>query len=318
VSNLSEKAERLAGMGQVAEALRLLDPAARSGDADALFTLASWLLAGHWLRRDLPQARTLFGHAGERGHAAGAAVYTAFLANGTGGPRDWAGALALLRRRAGGDPAAASQLACIDAMTLSRDGAPLALPGIETLSADPRVVLAPDFLSPAECAYLVQAATPMFEPSMVIDPRSNTFVRDAVRTSDLAGFPFALENPAIHAINRRIAALSGTDPAQGEPLQILRYAQGQEYKLHLDALPGGGNQRVLTVLVYLNDDLRGGETVFPDLGISVAPQRGMALLFANADAAGHPDGRMRHAGQPIVSGTKYLASRWIRAAPLQY
>jgi prolyl 4-hydroxylase len=318
VSNLSEKAERLANMGQVGEALRLLDPAARGGDADALFTLASWLLAGQWLRRDLPQARTLFGHAGERGHTPGAAVYTAFLGNGTGGARDWSGALALLQHRAASDQGAASQLSCIEAMALTSDGAPLGLPEIDTLSVDPRVVVVPDFLSSAECAYLIQAATPLFEPSMVIDPRSNVLIRDPIRTSDLAGFPFALENPAIHAVNRRIAAATGTDPAQGEPLQILRYARGQEYKLHLDALPDGGNQRVMTFLIYLNDDLRGGETVFPDLGITIAPKRGMALFFANADTAGRADGRMRHAGLPIERGIKYLASRWIRAAPLQY
>lgn len=318
MTNLTDRAEALANMGRVAEALQLLDPAARSGNADALFTLASWLLTGQWLRRDLPQARLLFGHAAEKGHAAGAAVYTAFLGNGTGGPRDWPGALAMLRRRALSDPAAARQLACIEAMALGLDGALLTLPDIEILRADPRITVARNFLTPAECAYLVDVATPLFEPSVVVDPRSGALVRDPVRTSDLAGFPLALENPVIHAINRRIAALSGTDVAQGEPVQVLRYVRGQEYKLHLDALPGGDNQRILTALVYLNDDMHGGETAFPELGLTIFPKQGMALIFSNADGTGMPDPRTRHAGQPIESGTKYVLSRWIRAKPLRY
>jgi prolyl 4-hydroxylase len=39
------------------------------------------------------------------------------------------------------------------------------------------------------------------------------------------------------------------------------------------------------------------------------------LLFANTLADGSPDQRTRHAGARVISGVKYMASRWIRDHP---
>ena len=65
-------------------------------------------------------------------------------------------------------------------------------------------------------------------------------VQNPVRTSDAMVFPWIAESPAVHALNRRIAAATGTIPAQGEPLQVLRYRRGQQYRPHLDC---GGRRR---------------------------------------------------------------------------
>jgi prolyl 4-hydroxylase len=138
-----------------------------------------------------------------------------------------------------------------------------------------------------------------------------------VRTSDAAAFPLAVENPAIHALNRRLATLSGTAVSQGEPLQVLRYRPGQEYRPHGDAFPPGvENQRILTVLVYLNSGYSGGETHFVVNGLSIKGDPGDALLFRNTLPDGNFDPRTKHAGLPVTSGTKFIASRWIRAQPI--
>ena len=96
---------------------------------------------------------------------------------------------------------------------------------------------------------------------------------------------------------------------------MLRYRPGDEYRPHLDTLPGVANQRAVTVLTYLNDGYAGGQTCFTELGITVEGKRGDALVFVNIDDDGLPDPRLRHAGLPVVQGTKWLASRWIRQAP---
>src|SRR6185503_19066481 len=121
--------------------------------------------------------------------------------------------------------------------------------------------------SAAECAYLAAAAAPMLEPAVVIEPGTGRQVRDPVRVCDSAGFPWPLENPAVHALNRRLAAASGSAPEQGEPLQVLRYRPGGEYRPHFDAIPGFANQRVATLIVWLNEDYEGGETDFPTPGL---------------------------------------------------
>ena len=151
---------------------------------------------------------------------------------------------------------------------------------------------------------------------VVIDPVSQRFISDPVRIARSTGFPFVLESPFLHALNRRIAALTRTRYEQGEPLQVLSYRAGEEYKLHSDVLPGPVNQRVLTVLVALGDDFAGGETAFPDLGIRWRGQVGEALVFANTDARGAPEPTARHAGMPVAAGTKTILSKWIRQAPL--
>ena len=100
------------------------------------------------------------------------------------------------------------------------------------------------------------------------------------------GFPLVFESPAIHALCRRLAAASETHVKQGEPLQVLRYRPGQEYRPHFDAIGDEDNQRVLTFLVYLNEDYEGGETEFIATGFKVKGKKGDGLLFRNADAVG--------------------------------
>jgi len=294
----------------------MIDGAAAAGDAAAAFVRATWFLTGEHGVRDLAQACALFGRAAAGGHGPAVPVLEAFLATGTGGPRDWPGALAVLAQRAGHDAQAATQAALLDAMPLTPGGDPVARPAARILSQDPRVILFPALFTPAECGGLAELAAADFQPSTVIDPRSGRPMRDPVRTSDVAAFPLAAEGAFVHALNRRIATATGTDPRQGEPLQVLRYAGGQQYHPHLDVLPQEANQRVLTVLVWLNDGYAGGETRFPELDLSLKGRPGDALAFVNVHATGRPDQRLRHAGLPVTDGAKLLASRWIRARPL--
>lgn len=313
---ISDQAEVLAGRGQRADAVRLLEQGARRGDADALFTLATWRLAGRHLPRDLAQSRHLFAHAAQRGRPDALAIYIAFVANGTGGPADWREAMRLLDAFAATDPDADAQRQLIAAMDLTADGAPATSRAPERVSASPDLVRFPALFTPAECAWLMAAAGPMLEPASVVDPRSGRLTLDPVRTSDVAAFPLALENPAVRALNRRLAAASSTDVAQGEPLQIISYRPGQQYRPHSDAFDRTDNQRILTMLVYLNDDYTGGETQFADGGPVIRGAIGDAILFRNANGAGNADPAARHAGLPVVTGRKLIASRWIRERPL--
>ena len=56
-------------------------------------------------------------------------------------------------------------------------------------------------------------------------------------------------------------------------------------------------------------------TAFPDLSISIRVEAGDVLVFQNVDAEGRPHPLMRHAGQPVTRGAKWIATRWIRTAP---
>jgi prolyl 4-hydroxylase len=318
VSETVKKAVSLLQQGEVQAAAALLEQAERAGCSRAARELALWHLTGQVIRRDLAASRALFERAMQLGDTYSAAISRAFLACGVGGPADWPRAAALLRDAAASDHNAAAQLRLIKAMDLSPSGEPQTDFASEILSDFPEVRLFPALFTPAECAYLIDTATPSLRPSFVVDPYTGQQIPNPVRTSSGTAFPFVDENPAIHALNRRLAAASSTDVRAGEPLQVLSYAPGQQYRQHSDALPGvaPNQQRVLTFLVYLNEDYEGGETALPAAGIQVRGRLGDGLLFRNASADGVPDPRAIHAGLPVSRGVKLIASRWIRAAPL--
>lgn len=319
MNNIIDDAEALASRGNIGGAVELLRHAEQLGDASAARHLAIWCLTGRWFPRDLTSARELFSRAAALGDGQSAAIYRAFIANGTGGEANWQDAMSLLREAAARDSAAGQQLELIAGMDLGFNGEPQSLPEAVSLSPHTEILHYFAFFSAAECAYLIAAAEPLLQPNVVVDPRSGKLVSNPIRTSRGASFPFVDEDPAIHALNRRIAAATATDVRAGEPLQILRYEVGEEYRPHLDALPGveAGQQRVLTFLVYLKEDFEGGETDFPRLGLRFKGRIGDGLMFRNASADGRPDDRLIHAGLPVKRGVKQLASRWIRAAPLK-
>lgn len=299
--------------GQIEEAARRLILAAGAGDAEAMAELARWRVAGNLVRRNLPAARELFARAAASGDDESALIHAYLLASGAGGPSDWAAGLAELRRLAPASPAAATQLRLLAAMDIGSDGEPRRAPATRPLSESPFAMACVGFATPEECDYLIAAVEAQFQPSVVIDPSTGRLVPHPIRTSDGAFFGVFAEDLVVNAVNRRIAALSGTRVEQGETLQLLRYAGGAQYRAHVDALPGEPNQRIATVLVYLTDDYDGGETQFVRTGLAYRGRKGDALLFRNVDARGRPDPMALHAGLPVTRGVKVIASRWIRA-----
>jgi prolyl 4-hydroxylase len=318
VNNAVQQAQALLERGDVQGAATLLKHAASGGNALAARELAFWCLTGQIVRRDLAASRSMFERAAALGDTASANILRAFTAAGVGGPADWPRAMQMLQQAADGDLDAATQLKLINQMDIGPDGKPAGAFAPRKLCGSPEVLLFPTLFSAGECEYLIATATPALKPSWIIDPYSGREIPHPIRTSSAVGFPFVDENPAIHALNRRLASASGTEVRAGEPLQVLRYAPGQRYHDHSDALPGvaPSQQRVLTFLVYLNDEYEGGETAFPAADLKVRGSVGDGLLFRNASPSGVPDPRAVHAGLPVTAGAKLIASRWIRATPL--
>jgi prolyl 4-hydroxylase len=185
----------------------------------------------------------------------------------------------------------------------------------EALCEAPIIKRYPALLTSRECAYLTGMAEPHLRPSFVTNPQTGARMPHPIRTSMGMSFGPTQEDLVIRRINERIAHASGTEVACGEPLHMLRYAPGQEYKPHTDSMPGEANQRVWTVLIYLNGEFEGGATQFPRVDFEFRGAPGDALIFRNVDADGRSDPASLHAGLPVTVGAKWLATRWIRAEP---
>lgn len=68
--------------------------------------------------------------------------------------------------------------------------------------------------------------------------------------------------------------------------------------------------RIATVLIYLST-VDGGATVFPHIGVRVEPRAGQAVFWHNLDESGQPIPRTLHAACPVISGSKWVANKWI-------
>jgi prolyl 4-hydroxylase len=309
---LFDQASALARAGRPKDAVALIENAAAAGDPDGNFILAHWLLYGSDRPRDLSAAHRHLKQAAVKGNSAAVRVFAHLTASGTGCRADPDKALSMLRQVAESDPIAAGELAMLPRMMSEADAAKAER---DLISAEPHIEIVRKLLSPEECAYLTRRGEPLLKPSLVDDPTTGRGKPDPIRTSHGAAFVPHEEDLIFQAINRRIAEATGTNVRHAEALYVMRYTPGQEYKPHLDALAGLKNQREWTAIFYLNDDFEGGATTFPELGLSVRPGVGDLLVFRNSLADGTPDLRMRHAGEPVTAGEKWIATRWIRHGP---
>lgn len=279
------------------------DPA----DPEAMFRLGRCRLLAIDGPRDLVAAHRLLRKAAGKGHVKAARQRAHLIAAGIGCRPDPAEARRLLGKIAGRDIYAAAQL---DLLKRVKDRVS---PRRHVVSTSPEVVLVEGLLAPEECHHIISLSEPRVRPSMVVGGDGGA--RHQGRSSHDCNFMPGDEDLVVNRINRRIAAATGTRYEWGEPLHILRYAPGQEYRLHVDTIPGAANQRFWTALVYLNGGYRGGETDFPKLDIRIEGAMGDALLFRSLDDHGRPDPMTQHAGLPVIAGVKWLASRWIRQEP---
>lgn len=304
--------------GKIEDAFKVLTSAIEAGDAEAAATLATWRMSGDLIRRDFRLSRDLFGHAADLGWDGADICYTAMLASGAGGlDRRWGAALERLHRRAARDQVAKVQLTILSEMALTDTGEPSRVPELKVVSErGPRIATIAGFMTGRECLYVSLIAESLLAPAVIVHPVTGALVRDPIRSSTAAVFSFLSEDPVLHALNRRIAAATRSTYEQGEPLQVLSYQPGQEYKLHSDALPNETNPRVSTLLVYLNTDYQGGETDFPRAGIRYRGRPGDALIFDSVTSDGNPDPAAWHAGLPVTAGRKLILSKWIRACAL--
>jgi predicted 2-oxoglutarate/Fe(II)-dependent dioxygenase YbiX len=125
-----------------------------------------------------------------------------------------------------------------------------------------------------------------------------------------AGVQYERDVPQLIALlRRRVLAATESFSARLAPtasaldgLQMIRYRPGGFYGAHKDN-PGGArsNHRELTVVVYLNDDFRGGATSFTKLGYAYTPRAGYVLLFPSV---------YKHKAEAVVEGTKYVIAAW--------
>lgn len=187
--------------------------------------------------------------------------------------------------------------------------------------SQPVVALFDNLMSHDECDELIRLSRIKLKRSTTVDPLTGK--EQVIDDRSSCGTFFAInEDDFIARLDRRIAAVMHWPLENGEGIQILNYKIGGEYKTHFDYFPPGdpgsqlhianGGQRVSTMVMYLNDVEEGGETVFPSINLSVVPKKGSAVYFEYCNSQGQIDPLTLHGGLPVVTGEKWIATKWMR------
>lgn len=92
-----------------------------------------------------------------------------------------------------------------------------------------------------------------------------------------------------------------------ENYQFLKYNLGEKFDCHFDGTGIGLiSNRMISVVLYLNDDYQGGEIEFPFQKISIKPKKGLLLIFPSNFC-------YAHIAKPVTEGTKYSIVTWYHA-----
>jgi prolyl 4-hydroxylase len=185
----------------------------------------------------------------------------------------------------------------------------------------PQVIVFGDVLSPDECAEMIERSRHRLKRSTTVNPATGK--EDVIRNRTSEGIWYQRgEDAFIERMDRRIASLMNWPVENGEGLQILHYGTTGEYRPHFDYFPpdqpgsavhtAQGGQRVATLVVYLNDVPDGGETIFPEAGMSVAARQGGAVYFRYMNGRRQLDPLTLHGGAPVLGGDKWIMTKWMR------
>jgi len=306
--------------GQEGERLRRAaiagDPAAQTGWGKVLLSL------------DPPNQRDGLAYmkkAADAGNAEASHVIARYVAGGIAPPHHWPAALEHLQRAAerGWEPAQRE----LDFLFGTARPGPADLAKViaprprQIVRTAPRIATVENFLSAEECAWLKERAEPRLERAKLYDARSTSGYRfDPYRSNRDCQFSTFDTDMVILAIQARITSTLAFPPDSVEAPAVLHYTPGQEFRPHHDFhnlqlyshIVKQSGQRVITFLVYLNEDFDGGETDFPKLDWRFKGRAGEAIFFWNVGPNGAGDPDTLHAGLPPTRGEKWLFSQWVR------
>ena len=187
------------------------------------------------------------------------------------------------------------------------------------INKSPPIYVCEQFLSSKECDYMINENKDKMNHSTVVKliNGKEQLVEDSHRNSESC----YLSNSEYNFLINKISGLINKDSQYFEGLQIGHYIEGGFYKSHHDALDihtelgqsfvKTRGQRIITVLIYLNDVKKGGTTYFNNLDLRIKPRKGMAVVFFPAFLDREIDKRTLHTAEDVID-EKWVTQLWVR------
>ena len=181
---------------------------------------------------------------------------------------------------------------------------------IKKLYEDPLIYEIDNFLSEAECKKLIKFSNKhMGESNINFGQKDKTYRQS--KSINIKNDELELK------VRDKVNELHKSNFFPNQEIQITKYSMGDFYKEHFDAYldhqEDGREQRLISAIVYLNDNFTGGETKFDRLELSIPPTTGKLIIFKNCIGDTnyiHPNSL--HSSVEVTKGQKFVATLWFR------
>ncbi|XP_062121606.1 prolyl 4-hydroxylase subunit alpha-2-like [Drosophila sulfurigaster albostrigata] len=189
---------------------------------------------------------------------------------------------------------------------------------MEQISKDPDIFVFHNMISSSEIALLEGETEALMDRELVI-AENDKLVHSNHRTLRHVWLPHPQISEEVQwlvsRIKQRMEDFSDLIVLELDPMEMLKYGFGGHFSIHSDFYNFTGafmEDRIATIVVYLNDVPSGGGTMFPKLNMTVKAEAGKALLWYSIK----PDTfdyetRTEHAGCPVKIGTKLVLAHWL-------
>ncbi len=182
-------------------------------------------------------------------------------------------------------------------------------------SSESWIVTLDDVISHSDCDKIIDSiSNESWKPSLIGDGQTSA------RTSSTYWCESLYCRDNTKKLRNWVYEKIGIPDEYAEPLQLLRYNQGEYYKPHHDQnspRSSAWGPRIYTVFFYLSDVEEGGETKFSKLNISIKPRKGSVLIWSNIinEYPNKRDENTFHESLSVIKGTKFSANYWIHLYP---
>ncbi|XP_065360119.1 prolyl 4-hydroxylase subunit alpha-2 [Calliphora vicina] len=184
---------------------------------------------------------------------------------------------------------------------------------VEELHLDPLVMVFHDMISDEKIEKIKELAIPNMKRSTVRAESDASSRKRNYRISKNAWLPYN-NHPYMEQMLRDLHDVTSLDMTYSEELQVANYGLGGHYEPHFDFftdnIPEDQGNRISTSIFYLSDVEQGGATAFPFLKIAVKPAKGNVLFWYNLHRSSDGDFRTKHAGCPVLKGSKWIGNVW--------
>ena len=173
----------------------------------------------------------------------------------------------------------------------------------------------PNFITEEEAKYILEMAEYNYKESVIFGGNN-----DGIRKSQT--YWLSKQDDIAKSIIKKVCDIDGHTMEQTEDIQVVKYEPNGYYKEHHDSCCDDNDvcrefkkfgNRIVTMVIYLNDDFEGGATRFSNINKDFKPKKYSGILFYPMNKNGDKcHNNSLHAGMPITSGEKYIANVWIR------